>query len=620
MQDAQKTTLKNIATYPWKLVLQTSDNTAGIVLAVIIGVLAGLGAWLFWWLIEKFSWLFFKQGADWFSFLGDYYVIVLPALGGLVIGPIIYFIAREARGEGPPEIMEAVGTGGGRIRLRVGAIKVLASSICIGSGGSVGREGPIVQIGGSIGSAVGQLFRVPEEWLKTLVLCGVAGGVSATFNAPIAGAFFALEVIQRRIVARNVGFVILSSVMASVVARWLLFDEENKTSFKLPVEYGMESNQEILLYALLGLICAIAGMFFIKFFYKTEDLIDRWPIPLYLRAALGGLIVGLIGFISIEYVSSGALTADIFGVGYGSHYGPGGESLDTGPVDTLLSGDNGVSMVLLLLALKVLATSITLGSGGSGGVFAPSLFMGAALGGAFGSFFHDSFPGATEPAGAYALVGMAAFFAVVVRGPITAILIIFELTGDYEIILPVMTSVVIGVIIARAINKDSIYTIRLKRKGIQLRSVEERDAMRTVTVSQVMTRNFPTISPQTSVPDLLNQMDQAERLGFPVVDAYGQFQGIVTLTDVHAAAGEEGVDVDTLTVDDISTKTPIVAFPDQTLYDVLLQLGARDFNRIPVVDRQDPSKFLGVLRRHDILQAYINEAGKSAPSSKLPQT
>ncbi|MCP4717300.1 MAG: chloride channel protein, partial [Deltaproteobacteria bacterium] len=185
MQEAQKTVLKNIAAYPWKFILQTSDNTAGIVLAVLIGVLAGLGAWLFWLLIEKFSWLFFNRGAEWFSFLGDYYIIILPALGGLIFGPIVYFIAREAKGEGPPEIMEAVWTRGGRIRLRVGAIKVLASSICIGSGGSVGREGPIVQIGGSIGSAVGQLFRVPEEWLKTLVLCGVAGGVSATFNAPI---------------------------------------------------------------------------------------------------------------------------------------------------------------------------------------------------------------------------------------------------------------------------------------------------------------------------------------------------------------------------------------------------------------------------------------------------
>ncbi|MBT4511236.1 MAG: chloride channel protein, partial [Chloroflexi bacterium] len=501
-----------------------------------------------------------------------------------------------------------------------GAIKVLASSICIGSGGSVGREGPIVQIGGSIGSAVGQLFRVPEEWLKTLVLCGVAGGVAATFNAPIAGAFFALEVVQRRIVARNVGFVILSSVMASIVARWLLFDEQNKTSFKLPVEYGMESNQEIALYALLGLICAFAGMFFVKFFYKSEDLIERWPIPVYLRAALGGLIVGIIGFVSIEYVSSGGFTADIFGVGYGSHYGAGGESLDTGPVDAILSGEAAARVVLILLGLKVLATSITLGSGGSGGVFAPSLFMGAALGSVCGSVFNEAFPDATGPIGAYAMVGMAAFFAVAVRGPITAILIIFELTGDYEIILPVMTSVVIGVIVARAFSKDSIYTIRLKRRGIKLRSVEEKDIMRTVVVSQVMTRNFPTVSPQMSVPDLLNQMDQSERLGFPVVDAYGHFQGIVTLTDVHAAAAKEGIEVDTLTVDDISTRTPIVAFPDQTLYEVLFQLGARDFDRIPVVDRKDPTKFLGVLRRHDIIQAYINEASKSAPPAKPSQT
>lgn len=619
MQDNQKSALVNIVTYPWNLLLRTSDNAAGIALATLIGICAGFGAYIFWKLIEFSSWLFFKKGADWLSFLDEYYIIVIPAIGGLLFGPIVYFLAREAKGEGPPEIMESIATRGGRIRTRVAAIKILASSICIGSGGSVGREGPIVQIGGSLGSAIGQLFRIPDQWLQTLVLCGVAGGVSATFNAPIAGAFFALEVIQRRIVARNVGFVILSSVMASVVARAILFTEDSPTSFKIPVEYGMESNQEILLYILLGLVCAVAGLFFVKFFYKTEDLLARVKIADYLKPAIGGLIVGVIGFLSIEYVSSDILSADIFGVGYGSHYGPGGESLDTGPVDTLLSGDAGVSIVLVLLALKVLATSITLGSGGSGGVFAPSLFMGAALGGAFGSLFHDAFPGATAPAGAYAMVGMAAFFAVVVRGPITAIIIIFELTGDYEIILPVMAAVVVGVIISHVFSKESIYTHRLKRKGIDLKLMEERDIMRTVTVSQVMTRDFPTVPPQMPVADLLRQMERMGHLGFPVVNTEGKLIGIVTLTDVHTANEKEGMDIDTLTVEDIATtKSLLVVHPEQTLHQALLGPGAREFGSIPVIDRNDPTKLLGVLRRHDIVRAYVTGASRSTSDPKPP--
>jgi len=600
-----KGSIRNILLYPWQALLRTSDNAAGIVLATIIGVSAGFGALGFWKLIEAVSWLFFKKGADWFGFMGDYYVIVLPAIGGLMFGPLVYLLAREAKGEGPPEIIEAVATRSGRIRTRVSVIKTIASSICIGSGGSVGREGPIVQIGGSLGSSIGQLFRVPDQWLQTLVLCGVAGGVSATFNAPIAGAFFALEVIQRRIVARNVGFVILSSVMASIIARIFLFTEDNPTSFVVH-EYRLESEQEILLYILLGLICALAATIFVRFFFKTEDILSKLKPPAYLLPAVGGLVVGIIGFISLRFVSSDSFEADIFGVGYGAHYGPGGEFLEAGTVDGILLGEVGAAMVIALLALKMLATSITLGSGGSGGVFAPSLFMGAAIGSACGSLFGELFPGITAPIGAYALVGMAAFFAVVVRGPITAILIIFELTADYKIILPVMTSVVIGTIIARVFSRDSIYTLRLKRKGIDLRQIEEKDIMKTVTVAQVMTRDFPSVPPEMPVSDLLRQMEKLERLGFPVIDTYGHLQGIVTITDVHAASEKEGVDISKLTVNDISTKNPLVAYPDETLHQVLLQLGAKEFGRIPVVDRSNPTRFVGILRRHDIIQAYVN--------------
>ncbi len=604
--------------YPWNLLLRTSDNVAGIILATLIGIGSGFGAVAFWKLIEYSSWLFFKKGADWFDPLGEYYVIILPAIGGLIIGPAIYYFAREVKGEGPPGIMESIAVKGGRIRNRVAAIKVVVSSICIGSGGSVGREGPIVQIGGSLGSTIGQSFRVPEQWLQTLVLCGVAGGISATFNAPIAGAFFALEVVQRRIVALNVGFVILSSVMANIIARIFLFDEDSPTSFVVP-EYGMESNQEVLLYLLLGLICAIAALAFIRFFYMTEDFLNKWSIPMYVLPAAGGLLVGIIGYISLEFVSSGTLLADIFGVGYGHHYGAGGEFLEKGTVDSLLLGEGTIPVVLSLVALKVLATSITLGSGGSGGVFAPSLFIGAALGSACGILFNELFPDATAPVGAYAVAGMAAFFAVTVRGPITAILIIFELTGDYNIILPVMTAVVIGVIAGRVFSRDSIYTRRLKRQGIDLSQMEERDIMRTVKVGQVMTPNFPSVPPQMPVNDLLRQMEQMGHLGFPVVDAEGRLQGIVTLTDVHAATEKEGADISTLTAGDIATtKSLIVAYPDQTLKQALLRLGAKDFGRIPVVDRNDPARLLGVLRRHDIVRAYVSGASKSVKQAGPP--
>jgi chloride channel protein, CIC family len=243
--------------------LRASDAT-GVALAVLVGLLAGLGAVVFRWMIRGFQRIFFGQGAEWLGFLGHYYVVLLPAVGGLLFGPLIYFLAREAKGEGPPEVMEAVAIKGGRIRSRVAAVKALASAICIGSGGSVGREGPIVQIGSSVGSAVGQWLTLPEEWIKTLVLCGAAGGISATFNAPIGGIFFALEVIQRRFIAGNFGFVVISSVTADFIAHRFL---GSMPSFIIP-PYSMASNWEILPYALLGILAGLFSLGFIRFFLQ----------------------------------------------------------------------------------------------------------------------------------------------------------------------------------------------------------------------------------------------------------------------------------------------------------------------------------------------------------------
>ncbi len=603
MQETKKATFQNLIAYPWNLLFRTSENLTGIVLAVIVGIGAGFGAVVFWKMVEFSSWFFFNRGATWLSLLGESYVVVLPAIGGLIAGPIVYLFAREAKGDGIPEVMKSYSVGGGRMRSRVSAIKVLVSSICVGSGGSAGREGPIVQIGGSIGSTVGQWLKIPEDWRKELVLCGVAGGVAATFNVPIAGAFFALEIIQRRIVEHNVGYVLISSVMASIIARIFLFTEKNPASFIVP-EYSLFSYWEYLLYVLLGLICAVVAVVFIRFFYKIEDIFGNLPIHDYLKPMVGGVIVGSIGLFYPE----------IFGVGYGPSYGVGGVFQEKGTVDDILIGQLGVGLILSILLLKMFATSVTLGSGGSGGAFAPSLFIGAAIGGTFGIVSGSFYPDIVAPSGAYALVGMASFFAVMVRGPVTAIIILFEMTGNYKIILPVMTAVVIGTVVFRTFMRESIYSLGLKRKGIDLRQMEERDIMRTVTVSEAMTLDFPAVSPKTKVISLLRTMETMGHHGFPVKEK-GNFIGIVTLTDVHAATEKEDIDMDQLTVNDIVTKSPIVAYPDQTLHQALFQLGAMDFGRIPVVDRKDPKKLLGLLRRHDIVRAYINGVS-NVPSPK----
>jgi CIC family chloride channel protein len=560
--------------------------------------MAGLGAVAFRWMIRGFQWVFFKQGAEILGFMGDHYIIILPVIGGLLIGPLIYLLAREARGEGPPEVMKAVAVGGGRIRSRVAAVKIVVSSICIGSGGSVGREGPIVQIGSSAGSAIGQWLRLPDEWLRTLVLCGAAGGIAATFNAPIGGVFFALEVLSHRIVTPRLFNVMISAITAEYVA-WAFL---GPTPSFIVEQYTLASYWEILAYILLGIFAGLLAVGFIRFFYKVEDFFGNIRIPGWLKPALGGIAIGIMGF----YYS------DIFGVGYGAGYGPGGAFVDSGPVDAMLAGQIGLSVLIALLFLKMIATSTTLGSGGSGGVFAPSLFIGAALGGVFGVTAARVYPDVISTSGAYSLVGMGAFFAAVVQGPITAIVLLLEMTREIELLLPLMTAVVVATITAGAFTTDSIYTLRLKRQGIDVRREEAVPVMRTITVAEAMTRDFPTVPPRMPVNELLVKASRTGHHGFPVVDEDGRLFGVVTLADVEAKmTGEGGGLSESLRVEDIATKSPIVAYPDQSLYEALLRLGAKDVGRIPVVDRNDTTKLLGVLRRHDIIGAYRKKIEES---------
>jgi len=508
-------------------------------------------------------------------------VILIPAAGGLLVGPLIYFFAREAKGHGVPEVMEAVTLKGGQIRPRVSVVKALASSLCIGSGGSAGREGPIVQIGSSFGSAIGQWFKLPSETVKVLVACGAAGGISATFNAPIGGVFFALEVILGRVVTRRFAYVVISAVVADFLAQLFLGD---KRAFDIPA-FGIVSPWEFSFYAVLGILAAFAAVAFKYVLYRCEDLFDSLRIPEYLKPALGGLAVGVIGLYS----------HDLFGVGYGG-------------ITKALSGELTLGLLLSLCVLKLAATSLTLGSGGSGGIFAPSLFIGAMLGTAVGSAFGGFFPALTAPAGAYGIVGMAAVFTGAARAPFSAILIIFEMTGDYGNILPLMTAVVISTVISRALKHGTIYTLKLLRRGVDVEQEELGDVMRTITVEEAMTRNFPTVPSTMKVDQLVAQFRKTGHHGFPVVDEKGLLAGIVTQTDVERHLGtSRGQNL--LKVDDIATKSPSVAYPDQTLDRVL---GAIDeeYGRIPVVSREDRRRLVGCLRRHDIIRAYRKQMKK----------
>lgn len=420
-------------------------------LAFAVGIGSGLGAIGFRYLIKGFTWVF-SGHADpsalghftnpHLAFLGPFVVLVVPVIGGLLYGPLVYRFAPEARGHGVPEVMLAVHSNEGRIRGRVPVVKSLASAICIGAGGSVGREGPIVQIGSAIGSALGQARRLAADDIRLLVACGAAGGIGATFNAPIAGVFFGLELILRRWDTRSFAMVTLAGLVATAVGRAAFGSDPFLT---LPA-FHLVSDWEYGLYLLLGLLAAIVGVVFIRVLYGLEDLADRlWRGPAWLRPAVGGVLLGLVLLALPE----------MYGVGY--------------PVlEGAIAGNYVVGALIAFLCGKILATSLTMAIGGSGGVFAPSLFIGAMLGSAFGAGAHGLLPADTAAAGAYGLVGMAAVFAAAGRAPITAVLIVFELTGDYKIILPLMLAVIVATGLSHLLSADSIYTLKLRRRGIDI--------------------------------------------------------------------------------------------------------------------------------------------------------
>jgi chloride channel protein, CIC family len=424
-----------------------------IVLSVVVGAGAGLGAVAFRYMILGFTYAFTGHrdysaagyaGNPLLPGLGVWFVVLAPVIGGLIYGPLVSRFAPEARGHGVPEVMLAVNRFGGRMRPQVPIVKSLASALCIGSGGSVGREGPIVQIGSALGSVTGQLMRANESQVCLLVACGAAAGISATFNAPIAGVFFALELILRRFDAESFGFVVLSSVTADVIGRAVFGSHPFLT---LP-GFGFNSPLELLLYLGLGVLAVGVGLTFMRVLYAGEDIADRvWRGPSWARPAAGGVLLGLV-LLAVP---------QMYGVGY--------------PVLERAVGGHYVVLVLLgLLAAKILATSLTMWIGGSGGVFAPSLFMGAMLGSAYGAVAHRLFPHLALAAGAYGLVGMGAVFAATSRAPITAVLIIFELTGNYRIILPLMSAIVVATALGNAVSADTIYTLKLRRRGIDINS------------------------------------------------------------------------------------------------------------------------------------------------------
>lgn len=560
-------------------IFRFSETQILIGMSIIVGLGTAFGAIIFMKLINYFRHIFFGYSEQVLTELVgsfNYWIPLIPMVGGLIVGPIVYKFAIEAKGHGVPEVMLAVARKGGIIRARVAVAKAVASAICIGSGGSAGREGPIVQIGSAIGSAIGQLFKMSSSRVKILVGCGAAAGISAVFNAPIAGVIFSLEIILGDFAIKTFSPVLLSSVIASVVTRTFMGDHP---AFDVP-DYSLVSAWEIPLYMMLGGLCGSVAVLFTTTLHKTEELFDKIKMHPMLKPALGGLILGLIG----------VFYPQVFSDGY-----------DT--IRLTLYGNMLVWLTLILIFLKIAATSLTLGSGNSGGIFAPSLFIGAVTGGTFGFLAHMVFPDITATEGAYALVGMAALVAGTTHAPITAMLIIFEMTSDYRIILPLMVSVVFSTLVARRLFEPSIYSIKLIKRGIFLKGGRDTAVLRGSKVSEVMDRDFDTIRADTPMARILEKVEASKGTTFMVTDRVGKFVGILSFQDLLGILTQHTLDY-LVIAKDIATTDYVTVYPDDDLENAQQKLAVKDSKLIPVVNRNDPSIILGVLRREDLVRYY----------------
>jgi CIC family chloride channel protein len=578
--------------------------------SIVIGIVAGLGAFAFYLVLQIMIDLFMgylagfqpmppagEQDVPFISVPTAQYrlwvLALMPALGGLIAGLIIYSLAPEAEGHGTDAIIDAFHNKKGVIRRRVPLIKAIASAITIGSGGSAGREGPIAQIGGGFGSFLGTKLKLGERETRMMMICGAAAGIGAMFKAPLGSALFGTEVLYKRdfemesMIPAIVSSVVAYAVFCSIpYVGW-------KPIFDTP-PYTFTHPKELIFFAILGIACTALGIFYIKIFYLTKDFFKGLAIPNHLKPAIGGALVGIFALV-IGYWEPQALDG-ILGMGYGT-------------IQTAINMElpllELMELMLIVAIAKIFTTSFTIGSGGSGGVFAPSLVIGAMLGGLFGGisqfFFPEIIAGPTMSA--FVLVGMAAFFAGAAKVPIAAILMISEMAGSYSLLVPLMLTSVVAYALSGG------WTIYKKQRRTRKESPAHRrefmvDLLEGIRVKDAYIEDVLTIPTDTTVKEALYFVDKTGHIAYPVVDESGKMVGITTLMDLEKQRGEGAV---YRKVGLMCTKEVIVAYPDEFLEDVLHKMDTYHVGRLPVVkgrSEEENKELLGIISRADIIREH----------------
>ena len=567
-------------------------------LAAMVGILAGIIAYLLYDLIALFTnlayyheWSFHFRSPG-YTTLGPW-IIVTPVIGGIIVGFLAKYGSKKIKGHGIPEAMEAVLTSRSRIEAKVAILKPLSAAIAIGTGGPFGAEGPIIQTGGAFGSLIGQLISTTAAERKVLLACGAGAGMAATFNTPIAGVILAIELLLFEFRARSFIPLVIASTLATSVRAVLLGQRSMFTmsNVDFDVLHGLP------FYMLLGVICGGAAIGFTKVLYWVEDQFDRLPIDELWNPAIGALGLGIIGF----------FVPRVLGVGY-----------DT--ISDILNNNLALKLLILIAVFKALALVISLGSGTSGGLLAPMFMSSAAMGGVFAMVVNRIVPAAHLSPGAYALVAMAAVFGAASRATFAFIVFAFEITHDYNAILPLMLGCVIADLIALRYLPASIMTEKLARRGLHVPGEYEASVLHMVRVGEVMQTDVRPIPEEMTVSELAERTSggaargsQPTRdepaldltQGLPITGKDGRLTGIVTQGDLLRAL--ECDPSGKLSVLEAGSDAPIVAYPDELAHDAMLRMLRHDIGRLPVVRREDPREMAGYFDRASLLGAWSRQ-------------
>ena len=564
------------------------EHTFLLFLAGALGVASGVMVVLFEWLVHHLHEFFFTNARAGYaedSYFYAYFILALtPAVGGLIVGLLAWWFKMPGESASAAEVMKWTAVDGGRVRKRTVWYRLLSTSVFLGSGGSGGREGPIAQVCGAMGSTIGQFLKFSSRRLRLLVGCGSAAGIAAAFNAPIAGVIFAVELVLADVNVISFLPIVISSVMATTTKRMIIGDIP---VFTAPT-YTLVSPWEILLYALLGVGCGLLSWIFFLTYFKAEEFFkNRVTLHPIVKPAIGGLAVGAIG----------VFLPGVFGSGFDE-------------MDKILNGEMLWATALALIFFKIIATSISLGSGGAGGIFAPSLFIGCMAGGVFGYFAGYIFPFEVGSAGAYAMVGIGAVMAAVAHAPLTNIMMGYELTGNYQIILPIMTACIMSTYVMTRFSEESLYTEKLRRKGINLWRGRDLSVMDRMKVADVMRREFTTLAENTPFRKVMEHMATSRAGYFPIVDQESRLTGVISIQNVREFMLESADLADIVIAKEIATPDVITVMDTHNLNEAMESFALIDIDQLPVVGADNPHKVIGMISRMDVMTAYEKEVLK----------